>query len=210
VLDYVATIVFGWCRNLEDDRPGTPTLPAITERRCGWLEALVGSIVTLEWAGECLREMLDCERMLRRILDRADTGWYAGVCGNEIGRETTEDGAVEPVHCERHLYGTTGSSWATCPECGRNWDSGERREAMLTAAKQELAPVRVIAGVVVHLTDEASVERLTRRIEQWVHRGQLQDYGVRVLDGKPRRVYRIEDVVRLVAGDVRPRDLEVC
>lgn len=207
-LNHVATIVFGWCRNLEDDRPGVPNLPATTELRCGWLEHHATSIATLEWAAECLREMLECERTLRRILDKADTGKYAGVCGNEIGRETVGDEVV-PVTCERHLY-ATDSAWVTCPECGRCWNGEERQAQMLKAAREELAPVRVIARIVVELTDEPSVEKLTRRIEQWVHRQQLHDYGVRVLDGKPRRVYRIDDVVRLVTGEVRPREVEVC
>lgn len=207
-LDHVAIIVFGWCRNLEDDRPGL-TMPSITERRCGWLESHAVTIATLEWAGECLREMRECERMLRRILDRSDTGRYAGVCGNEMGRETTADG-VQVVACERHLYVTAGSSWVTCPECGRAWDAESRRDAMLTHARRELAPVRAIARVVVELTDEPSAERLTRRIEQWVRREQLRDYGVRVLDGHPRRVYRIDDVLRLVTGEMRPRDAAAC
>lgn len=207
-LDHAATIVFGWCRNLEDDRPGL-TMPDITERRCGWLESHVVTIGTLEWAGECLREMRDCERMLRRILDRADTGRYAGLCGNEIGREDTPDGP-QTVACERHLYVSAGSSWVVCPECGRTWNAEERREAMLAVARKELAPVRTIARVVVALTDEPSAERLTRRIEQWVRREQLRDYGVRVLDGHPRRVYRIDDVLRLVTGEMRPRDAAAC
>lgn len=210
-LDHVSTIVFGWCRNLEDDRPRLlPAMPATTQLRCGWLESLVASIATLEWAAECLREMLDCERRLQRILDRADTGRYAGVCGNEIGRETTEDDEVVPVTCARHLYATAGSAWVTCPECGRCWDSEGRREQMLAASREELAPVRVIARIVVELTDESSVERLTRRIETWVHRKQLLDYGVRVLDGKPRRVYRVGDVLSLVTGEIRPRDAASC
>lgn len=208
-LDHVATIVYGWCRNLEDDRPGVPTLPASTEARCGWLEAHTMSIATLEWAGECVREMLDCERMLRRILDKADTGRYAGICGNEMGR-TEIGGEVLAVYCQRHLYGTVGTDWVTCPECGRCWNGEERRSQMRKDASDELAPVRTIARVVVELTDEPSVERLTRRIEKWVEREQLPDYGVRVLDGRPRRVYRIGDVLRLVAGEVQPRDAAAC
>lgn len=207
-LDYVATIVYGWCQNLEDDR-GASGLPATTELRCGWLEHHRDSIATLEWAGECLRELLDCERMLRRILDKADTGRYAGVCGNEIGRQEV-DGEVSPVYCARHLYGTVGTAWVTCPECGRCWDGEERRERMRKDAANELAPVRTIARIVVELTDEPSVERLIRRIEKWVDRGQLPDYGVRVLDGRPRRVYRIGDVLRLVAGEVAPKDVAAC
>lgn len=207
-LDHVATIVYGWCQNLEDDR-GATGLPATTELRCGWLEHHIPSISTLEWASECLREMLECERMLRRILDKADTGRYAGICGNEIGRQQIGD-EVFPVYCERHLYGTAGSSWVTCPDCGRVWDGEERRTQMRKDASEELAPVRTIARVVVELTDEPSVEKLTRRIEQWVQRKQLSDYGVRVLDGRPRRVYRIGDVLRLVAGEVHPRDVAAC
>lgn len=209
-LDHVATIVFGWCRNLEDDRPGvTAELPASTEGRCGWLENYAPSIATLEWAAECVRELLECERMLRRILDKADTGKYAGICGNEVGR-TDVDGEVTAVVCDRHLYVGAGSAWVTCADCGRCWNSDERQAQMLKAAREEIAPVRVIARVVVELTSEPSVEKLTRRIEQWVARKQLHDYGVRVLDGKPRRVYRIDDVLLLVAGEVKPREAEAC
>lgn len=212
-LDHVATIVFGWARNLEDDRPGIHgTLPITTERRCGWLESHVPSIATLEWAGECLREMLDCERMLRRILDRADTGWYAGMCGNEIGRETTEDGEVLPVNCERHLYGTQGSKWVSCPECGRTWDSGARREVMIEEARDEHAPVSVIANAVVGMIDgEHSVQRLANRIDQWVTREKLTSLGVRVLaDGKPHRVYRLGDVFDLMGVECKPKGEEAC
>lgn len=199
-LDMAATIIFGWCRNLEDDRAGyVETLPTTTERRCGWLEAYTATIATLDWAAECLREIRDCERDLKRILDHSDTGRYVGVCGNEIGRDE-HDGEVVPVLCERHLYLPATTAWVTCPECGRSWDGQERQAAMLLMARDELAPIRVIASVVVHLSDdEPSVERLTRRIEQWVQRGRLQDYGVRVLDGRPRRVYRIDDVLKLAA-----------
>ena len=211
-LDEVATILFGWCRNLEDDRPNVPAMPATTERRCGWLESHIATISTLEWAGECVREMVECEQTLRRILDRSDTGNYAGICGNEIGRqEVDEDGEVAAVTCSRHLYKSANTAWVTCPECGRCWDAEQRREQMRKQAADELAPVRVIAKIVVELTSESSVERLTRRIEQWVHREKLPDYGVRVLDGSPKRVYRIGDVLKLVAGEVKPRDLkEAC
>jgi hypothetical protein len=195
-MDHAATIIYGWARNLEDDRPTVDPMPLSTIARCAWLENYVPTIATLEWAAECLREVRDCERDLKRILDRADTGKYVGVCGNEIGREDI-DGEAVPVTCERHLYLPPTANWVTCPECGRSWDGEQRQEAMLAMARDELAPIRVIAGVVVHLTEESSVERLTRRIEQWVQRGQLADYGVRVLEGRPRRVYRIDDVLRL-------------
>lgn len=196
--DHVATIVFGWCRNLEDDRPAGP-MPTTTERRCGWLESHIPSILTLEWAGELLREMLDCERMLRRILDRADTGWYAGICGNEIGREEV-DGEVLAVTCERGLYVAQGQPWTRCPECGRHWNADERRAVMRAEAEERTAPVRVLAKIAVGLTDEPSEERLIRRIEKWVDREWLTPAGTKVIDGKPRKVYRIGDVLALIEG----------
>ena len=196
--DYVATIVYGWCRNLEDDRPGlTAGLPSSTESRCGWLESHLSSVLTLEWAGELLREMLDCERRLRRILDRADTGWYAGICGHEIGREETAEGVV-PVTCARALYVTGRETWTRCPECGRTWDADERRKQMRREAEDRTVPVRVLARIAVGLTDEPSEAKLIRRIEQWVHRGTLTAAGTKVIDGRARRVYRIGDVLALI------------
>lgn len=207
---YVDAVVNGWVENLLDDRPGIGTPPNETAKTCGWLESCVSSIVTLDWAAEMLREMLECERALQRLIDRSDTGKFAGICGNEIGREVTEDGETVALMCPRGLYRTESSTWVRCPECGRTWDAEARRDLMRQQAAEELAPIRTVARVVVGLTDEVSQERLTRRIEQWVHRKQLPDYGVRVLDGQPRRVYKIGDVLALVSGEVKPRDNEVC
>jgi hypothetical protein len=200
---YVDTIVTGWVRNLADDRPELNPYPGDTARACGWLEEHVTTIATLEWAGEFVREMVDCEQRLQRLIDRSDTGWYAGVCGNEIGREKAGDEVVT-LTCPRNLYGTVGTSWVRCPECGRHWDAGQRREVMMRDARDEYAPVSVIARAVVGLVDEEmSVQRLANRIDQWVSRGRLHDLGVRVLaDGKPHRVYRLGDVFDLMGMDV--------
>lgn len=202
---YVDTIVVGWVRNLLDDRPGVVgEPPADIAKACGWLESLIPTIVTLEWAGEILREMRDCERRLQALIDRSDTGWYAGVCGNEIGREWAGEGddahTVELI-CPRQLYGTQASSWVRCPECGRTWDASQRRDLMMREARDKVAPVSAIARAVVGLLDgEVSVQRLANRIDQWVARGKLHSLGVRVLadSGKPQRVYRIGDVFDLL------------
>jgi hypothetical protein len=210
--DHVDAIVVGWVRNLVDDRPTVPQPPRTVVAACGWLEAHVATIATLEWASECLREMLACERLLRRIVDQADTGWYAGVCGNEVGREEDDEGESVPVLCERNLYGSVGTSWVRCPECGRTWDAGFRREVMMREARGELAPVSVIARAVVGLLDsEPSVEKLANRIDQWVSRKRLTSMGVRVLaDGKPHRVYRIGDVFDLLGVEVQATDEAAC
>jgi len=210
--DYVDAIVVGWVRNLEDDRPNLTRCQGDTVRACGWLEAHIKTIATLEWAGEVVRELMDCERRLQRLIDRSDTGWYAGVCGNEIGREVIgegDDAEVVEVYCPRNLYGTMGTSWVRCPECGRTWDAAARRDVMIREARDHHAPVSIIARAVVGLLDnETSVQRLANRIDQWVSRGQLHSLGVRVLeDGKPHRVYRIGDVFDLLGRrDTRETD----
>lgn len=208
---YVDVIVFGWCENLSDDRPGIGQAPTETARACGWLESHVPSIATLDWGGEIVREMLECEQRLQRLIDRSDTGWYAGLCGNELGREVDELGETVPLLCERNLYGTQGSAWVRCPECGRTWNAGDRREAMIREARSEVAPVRVIARIVVGLVDgESSEERLTRRIERWIDRKVLRDLGTRVLEGRPRKVYNLGEVFDLVNGEVKPKDALAC
>ena len=208
-LDEAATVIVGWARNLADDRPQVGQLPSSIQSACGWLESYVGSIATLEWAGECLREMQQVERSLRRILDKADTGQFAGPCGNEIGRENV-DGESVPLTCQRGLYSVASSNWVRCPECGRNWDAKERREVMRRESEDRVVPVRVLARIVVGLTDEVSEERLIRRIEKWVDREQLHHAGSRYLDGRLRKVYRIGDVIRLVSRERAPKDVTAC
>lgn len=203
---YTDAIIVGWVRNLVDDRPAVPSPPDDVARACGWLEQHVPSIATLSWAAELLREVMDCEHRLQRIVDNSDTGWQAGVCGHEIGREWDGNDVVV-LTCKRYLYGTQGSAWVRCPECGRNWDAGARREVMLRDARDEVAPVQVIARAVVGLLDgEVSVQRLSNRIDSWVSRGRLPSMGVRVLAGNPRpqRVYRIGDVFDLLGHREEP------
>lgn len=208
-LDHAATIIGGWARNLADDRPMAGEMPTTIQRVCGWLESHVPTIATLEWAAECLREVNEVERDLRRILDKADTGQFAGPCGNEIGREEI-DGETYPVTCQRGLYSTQSSTWVRCPECGRTWDAADRRAVMRRESEDRVAPVRVLARIVVGLTDEVSEERLIRRIEKWVDRKQLTAAGHRYLDGRLRTVYRIGDVIALASGDVKPKDAAAC
>lgn len=207
-----------WSRVLADDRPEAGQPPKTTTLRCGWLEHHIPSIATLAWANALLRDMLAAERALRRILDKADTGWYAGKCGWVLAEERPHDGftcacachqgetcdvaggcgdevVLPAVACQRGLYATPDNNWIRCPECGTTWQVGQRREQLLTEARDEVAPIRIIAKVLVGLLDnEVSEERLAKRIDKWVERGQLTSLGVRVIDKRPRRVYRVGDV----------------
>lgn len=222
VAEVVDNMLMGWCRLLADDRPtGFPPPGAV--RQCAWLEGHIASISTLEWAAELVRDVGQAERKLQAILDRSDTGWYAGKCDTVLANERVHDGGscicechngyacsdpdlcawevpmIAAVVCERGLYASPGNRYIRCPECGSTHDTDDRRKKMLGEAREQIAPVSIIAKVVVGLLDEqTSVEKLTNRIDQWVRRGQLHDLGVRVLDGRPRRAYRIGDVLLLL------------
>jgi len=243
--DGVETTVSTWIRALEGDRAIAYLPPKRTaetppgldvKHACAWLEHHRKSILTLEWAAELLRDLLAAERLLRRILDKADTGWYAGTCGHEIAPERVHDDTscgcgchhgydqcdemmgetgcgreyevLPATTCERGLYATIGVNWVRCPECGRTWDVSARRDMMMREARDRAAPVSVIARAVVGLFEhEVSVERLANRIDQWVSRKRLMDVGVRVLeDGKPHRVYRVGDVFDLMKLEVQTVD----
>lgn len=209
-LNDAAFVIIGWAKNLADDRP-TSRIPSSLSAICGWLESHVASIATLEWAGVCLTEVRDTERALKRILDKADTGQFAGICENEIGREEV-DGESVPLLCQRGLY-SGQSKWVTCPECGRCWDAETRRKVMKAQAEDRVAPVRVLAKIVVGMTTEVSEEKLIRSIENWVARPKgkpaLASAGTRYLEGRLRTVYRVGDVLALMPKNAAVTD-EAC
>lgn len=226
--------VDGWVRILLIDRPGAGPAPLGTTKRCAWLENHIPSIVTLEWAAELLRDMCRAERDLRGLLDKADTGWYAGKCGRDLVPERAHDGfacgcschhgedcdvpegcgdesTIPGVLCERGLYASPGNNWIRCPECGTTWDVEQRRESLLKEARDEIAPIRTIAKVLVGLMDtEVSEERLAKRLDKWVERDQLVSMGVRVIDNRPRRVYRVGDVWDTLTREQRLTRVEPC
>lgn len=200
-----------WCRALAEDRD--VVAPAVDLRdlagsigRCAaWLGSHATTIATLEWAAECLRDLRRAAAELRRLLDEADTGRFIGRCDAEVGL----DSEGEPVRCGRGLYAVEGESWKVCPECGHSHDVEAKRAALRRATADRLAPLRVVARAVVALTGEPSLDRVTRRIEKWVERGQLADYGLRHFDDGSgpdpvaRRHYRIGDVLALIDRDTR-------
>lgn len=235
--DAVENTVKTWVKALENDRGlhwspprrTAETPPGLDVRSaCAWLEHHSRTIVTLDWAGELLRDMLAAEKALLKIIDNSDTGWYAGECGNELAEERPHDGGtcgcgchlgddcdidggcereydvLPAVVCPRALYAVVGGGFVRCPECGRTWRTADRRDLLMKEAREELAPVAVIARAVVGLLDgEVSVEKLANRIDKWVSRKRLRDVGVRVLvpGGKPQRVYRLGDVFDLMRLD---------
>lgn len=168
---------------------------------CGWLGLQRHWIAGQDWATEMLDEMLDLERRLRRFVDRPADAWYAGECGSETDRD---DGTT--VTCRRELYATPGSAWVRCNDCGCEYDVEGRRKTLLDEAEDREVTVRMLARIVTTLGDiDASEARLEGRINVWVHRGRLKANGSRVVDGRPRPVYRVGDVLDLLSADAQDK-----
>lgn len=186
-----------WTRVLLDDRPGMRTPGDTVAATSEFLRTNIGSIATLEWAGEITREILQLEQRLHRTVSQNQGHWYAGICAARTGTEVDD-------WCPQDLFVHPGQNYIRCTACGHNWSVAERRRQIIEQAREALLPVSVIARAAVSLLPgEPSVQRLEARLRQWVQRNQLEDYGVRVLvEGQqPRRVYRLGDVIDRLTRD---------
>lgn len=186
-----------WARALVDDRPGISPPPARVPELSAWLAEHLPSVATLPWAGDLSRDLLGVERLLKRVAERARTGNYLGACGHDLGEDT----------CSQPLYAGHEQRWVTC-RCGMRWDVEVRRQQLVRAAEEELAPVAVIARLAAVFTGEVSVGRLEVRIRQWSARGKVTHVTTKVIDGRPRKVYRVGDVLDLLTSDTPTRSAQ--
>lgn len=187
----------GFVRMLIEDRPGVSLPPDTVVAMAACLARHLPSIATTEWAGVMVHDLLVLERLLRERVEQGKGRWYAGICSAPLA-------GTDPVeYCERDLYAIPGTSYVRCPACRTDHSVTERRTILLAEARETLLPLTTIAQVCVTLLEgEPSVERLYQRIHKWTKRGDLEDYGVRVLDDRrAHRVYRLGDVLDTLIGD---------
>jgi hypothetical protein len=213
-----------WARCLVDDRPGVGLPPARVPQLAPWLSDRLPSIVTLAWAGDMLADLLVSERLLKRVAQRARTGNYLGVCGNQTNIEVVHDWQVcgcschlgdayvcdvtggcgtdvvlvQTSICDRSLYAGHDDRWVTCG-CGATWDARARRQDIVRAIEDQLAPVAIIARLAAAFAGEASVGQVEARIRKWAERKHIRHVTTKVIDGRERRVYRVGDVLDLLA-----------
>lgn len=183
------SMLVGWVRVLLDDRRElSPPRDSVAETTA-FLRRNSRSIGTLEWAGEFLRQLLDLESSLHRVVSRSQGYWYAGICAARTGPEIDD-------WCPRDLFVHPGQTTVRCRSCGYSWSVAERRKQILEQARESLLPVAVIARAAVSLLDgQPSVQRLEARLRKMVERGQLEVIDVRMVDGRPRRVYQLGEVM---------------
>lgn len=172
------------------------TLPSC----CAYLHRFLFRIAGAEWAAEMLDELLDLERRLRRFVDRPVERWYAGPC-------TAGMRALEATwFCGAELYAELGKPDVVCPnrDCGTRYDVAERRTWLLAAAEDRLENAVTIARAVLVLGQADSTEtQLAGRIRQWARRRRIVARADRTLEGKTQPLYRVGDVLDLLAEDAR-------
>lgn len=185
----------GWVQRLIQTKPDLHA-PRDVSAMTALLTQHLRTIATAAWAGEFLAELLTYERRLKRLLSGNRGHWYAGICAARTGPEPDD-------WCPADLFVTPGEDVVRCRGCGTRWSVDQRRAEVIAQARDTLLPVALIARAAVSLLEgEPSQQRLEARLRKWVERGDLDDYGVRVLEGRPRRVYRLGDVIDRLTREV--------
>lgn len=208
-----------WARRLNAMRA-----PLAVPDLAPWLARHLSTIVTTAWAGEMQRDLLRLERRLRKVAARADTGQYVGTCDNVIQPELVHDqrtcacschlgevyacdvpggcgveyAVLDAQVCGHRLYAPRDTRTLKCEGCGSFWDVRARRQQLVRAAEDELAPVAVIAHLAALWIGEPSVSKVEGRIRIWVHRKRIRHVTTKVIDGRDRKVYRVGDVLDLL------------
>lgn len=143
-----------------------------------WLAARIHWLRHHAAAAEAFDELHAAITTARHVIDRPPDRWYAGPCD----------------HCHADLYAKTAATTVACPNCGVRYDVHARRSWLLDAAEDVLAPAveiaRALTTLAVPVTDGS--------IRGYVHRKRLT---VRTHDTTGRPLYRLGDVLDLVAGE---------
>lgn len=184
-IDELKTILVGWARVLmerDTSPPPADTLASVA----AWLRERLSALVAHEAAEEAHREILGAMGAAERAVDRHPDRWYAGVCAAALDGDE---------RCQRDLYAKSAAAIVACPACGTRWDLVERRQWLLGMAEDVLATATEIARAVTTLGQPVTPEA----IRGYVHRKQLFPHGSRVVGTREVPVYRLGDVLDILA-----------
>ena len=163
---------------IDDTCPSSPQI----EHTSMWLLGRVDRLRVHSTAATMYRQIMEPVEKARYMIDRPPDRWYAGPCD-----------------CGHELYAQTGQPVVECV-CGRRYEMRARREWLLAAAEDRLAPAPVIARAINWLGEKPLTPSLIR---VWANRGRLlakghEPYGE---EGGERPLYRVGDVLDLLARD---------
>ncbi|TDD88374.1 hypothetical protein [Actinomadura rubrisoli] len=177
------TILGPWCRRCQHPscsigRP--PVLPPATiAGLAAWLRPRVGWLRHHHDAQRALEEIGDAVRDARRAIDRPAEKLYAGPCDE----------------CGEDMYGRVGARIVECPPCELVYEVEARRQWLLRSAEDVLATATEIARAITRLGQPVTPEA----IRGLVHRGQLAPHGARTVGKRELPVYRLGDVLDVLA-----------
>lgn len=232
-LDLTATAVRGvyvtkletWVRLLMETIPTCPTYPTASSY-ADWLQLNRPAIRTDNRAGEMVSDLSGAFAAAQYVVDRPLERWFAGVCSATVPlphgsatcdcachRSTSqpcdEPGGCKPAQavvgeCPERLYADTSTGMVTCRSCGTHHDIAQRRDVLLSEAQEVLATASEAARAVVVWSDyERGENKLVKRISMWAVRGRIETKGHVVEFGQQRPLYRIGDILDLLADDVK-------
>jgi hypothetical protein len=152
-------------------------------------------------AGQLLTALNDHTKTISKIVDRPERKWYAGRCG-KLTTTFHDNDTFTIGECPRELYADTETGTITCPLCGGTHDIATRQATLLTQAKEKLATATEAARAIVVWSDyQRGENRLVKRIGTWADRGRITQHGTIPQGGKDRPLYRIGDILDLLAED---------
>jgi hypothetical protein len=126
---------------------------------------------------EAVEEVTSIVRRIRQAVDRPAPKVYAGPC----------------AECGQDMYAKPDSAMVTCRPCGLEYPVADMVAWMQREARQRL----VTAKEAIVLLGRFGIPLQQKTIDTWFQRKRLPDHS----DGHGKRLYRFDDVWRLVMGE---------
>lgn len=173
--DVLRSALVGWVRELR--RPDEPWPADTPASMAAWLSERHSRLTGHAAAEEAHGEITAAVRAAQRAIDRPPGRVYAGPC----------------TQCSMPLYAKPAATAVACRSCGTGHSVEERREWMLEALRDHLAPAHQVAHILAQLVAPVRADR----VRQWAARGRILPHG---RDAAGRPLYRIGDALELLAA----------
>lgn len=197
VISEVTKVVNEWQGRLAD-HVGQPVRYPNPITAVAWMLTAHSFGKTTTWVDT--GHMLDQLTLTRTNADKVIYGpkdkWFAGICSI-----VTND-----HECDADLYADTDKGDLECWRCGHIHDIANRRAALLKHAENTFATATEAARAVIVWSDyERGENLLVKRIGMWAERKRITQRGTILQDGKHRPLYRIGDILDLLASDAHAK-----
>ena len=114
-----------------------------------WLAAHRNDLRMRPWAGDAVRGCISAIKRGWSAVDRPEQRYYAGPCDTELPDPERPN---EDVLCGYVLWARLDQRVITCPGCRTRYSVIERRDWLLRAAEDVLAPAPLIASALTLMT----------------------------------------------------------